>query len=144
MRRDKELENLVLLLGTTVGRVFDLSFVDLERSQVRKLIEDQIAKTLPSLESGQSDVPGMTYEEGVDTALRWVKGDTDDPPEDAMDPTKQLDEILDLMAAAQEDDSEDRRVDIMYKLRELALWIDKGGVMPQVSLCYDMTYELRS
>lgn len=29
---------------------------------------------------GRTDVPGMTYEEGVSAALRWVLGDTDDKP----------------------------------------------------------------
>ena len=48
------------------------------RSQ--KEIQDMIARTLPSIEKGGSDVPGMTYEEGVDNALRWVTGDTDDDP----------------------------------------------------------------
>jgi hypothetical protein len=46
----------------------------------RKEIEEQIGKTIPSIEKGGSDVPGMTYEEGVDNALRWVLGDSDDEP----------------------------------------------------------------
>lgn len=29
---------------------------------------------------GRTDVPGMSYEEGVEAALRWVLGDTDDEP----------------------------------------------------------------
>jgi hypothetical protein len=29
---------------------------------------------------GETDVSGMTYEEGVSYALRWVLGDSDDKP----------------------------------------------------------------
>ena len=29
---------------------------------------------------GQSRWPGMNYEQGVDAALRWVLGDTDEDP----------------------------------------------------------------
>lgn len=42
-------------------------------------IEDQIGKALESGENG-STLFGMTYEEGVDAALRWVNGDSDEPP----------------------------------------------------------------
>jgi hypothetical protein len=37
-------------------------------------------KTYPYIEDGRSGVPGMTYEEGVEAALRWVLGDSDDDP----------------------------------------------------------------
>jgi len=47
-------------------------------------IQDEIAKTLPALEQGKTAVPGMTYEDGVDAALRWAQGDTDDAPMDGM------------------------------------------------------------
>lgn len=43
-------------------------------------IDDQINLTLAAVESGVSAYPGMTYEQGVDNALRWANGDTDDPP----------------------------------------------------------------
>ncbi len=46
----------------------------------RREIENMIDKAAPSLESGQSAVAGMTYEEGVDAALRWALGDSDDAP----------------------------------------------------------------
>lgn len=33
-------------------------------------------------ENAPSQWPGMTYEQGVSAALRWVLGDTDDKPMD--------------------------------------------------------------
>jgi len=43
-------------------------------------IEDMIAKAGLYLENGATAVGGMTYEEGVDAALRWVLGETEDEP----------------------------------------------------------------
>lgn len=43
-------------------------------------IEEMVSKVIPWLEASTSDVPGMTYEEGVDAALRWALGDCDDEP----------------------------------------------------------------
>jgi hypothetical protein len=51
-----------------------------ETMRSKKEIEEQINKAIPSIEKGRSDVPGMTYEEGVDNALRWALGDSDDAP----------------------------------------------------------------
>ncbi|HEY5785231.1 MAG TPA: hypothetical protein VIT65_10680 [Microlunatus sp.] len=45
-------------------------------------IDDQSAKAGDSISEGMSRWPGMTYEEGVDAALRWVTGDSDDAPMD--------------------------------------------------------------
>lgn len=45
-------------------------------------IEDQIALATAQTERGESKVPGMTYEEGVDAALRWAIGEAEEPPMD--------------------------------------------------------------
>jgi len=37
-----------------------------------------IGRLLTQLEEGQTKYPGMSYEEGVDEALRWVMGNMDD------------------------------------------------------------------
>jgi len=47
-------------------------------------IQDQIDLTCIALEQGKTAVPGMTYEDGVDAALRWALGGTDDAPMDGM------------------------------------------------------------
>lgn len=49
--------------------------------KTRKEIEDQIDKAMEAQSEG-SKYPGMTYEEGVDAALRWALGDSDDAPMD--------------------------------------------------------------
>ena len=41
---------------------------------------DQIAKAEVCTSEGRSDVPGMSYEEGVSAALRWAIGESDDEP----------------------------------------------------------------
>lgn len=46
----------------------------------RKEIEEQMHKAEDTVMEGGSKVPGMTYEEGVDNALRWALGDSDDKP----------------------------------------------------------------
>jgi hypothetical protein len=43
-------------------------------------IDAQLERTIPAIERGQSQWPGMSYEQGVDAALRWATGETDDPP----------------------------------------------------------------
>ena len=49
----------------------------------KKEIDDALQKCFESESSGQSVFPGMTYEQGVESALNWVLGDTDiDPFED--------------------------------------------------------------
>ena len=52
-------------------------------------INDQIDLAGHSIEKGTTAVPGMTYEDGVDAALRWAMGDSDDAP---MDGIPELDE----------------------------------------------------
>ena len=44
-------------------------------------IEDQLELACEQLEDG-TRWPGMSYEDGVDAALRWVLGYTDDKPMD--------------------------------------------------------------
>ncbi len=43
-------------------------------------IEDVLDKIMEL--GGKSTVPGMTYEEGIDAALRWVMGDGPHPLDD--------------------------------------------------------------
>lgn len=42
-------------------------------------IEDQLAEAINSMDSG-SKWPGMSYEEGVAAALRWVLGHSENRP----------------------------------------------------------------
>lgn len=49
-----------------------------------KELRDQLDKTEEAVGSGISVLPAMSYEEGVNNALRWVLGETNDEPmEDA-------------------------------------------------------------
>lgn len=48
--------------------------------RTKEEIEDMMAKAGTWIEEGATAVGGMTYEEGVDNALRWVLGDEDEPP----------------------------------------------------------------
>jgi hypothetical protein len=43
-------------------------------------VEDYLADKLPDGAEGPSKWPGMSYEQGVDAALRWVMGWTDEKP----------------------------------------------------------------
>lgn len=43
-------------------------------------IEQQEGEAGARVAAGRSDYPGMTYEEGVSAALRWVLGRDEDPP----------------------------------------------------------------
>lgn len=45
-------------------------------------IDEQLNKAADVADSGISQWPGMTYEQGVDNALRWVTGQVDDRPMD--------------------------------------------------------------
>ena len=45
-------------------------------------IQQQVDEAGAQVVNGGSKVPSMSYEEGVDYALRWVLGDTDDKPMD--------------------------------------------------------------
>ena len=46
----------------------------------RKEIDDQLNRTTEAVDSGATAWPGMSYEQGVENALRWVTGESDDPP----------------------------------------------------------------
>jgi hypothetical protein len=46
----------------------------------RDQIDDQLNKAAEAEETGQSSWPGMTYEQGVDAAIRWMTGESDDLP----------------------------------------------------------------
>lgn len=43
-------------------------------------IDEQINAASEQNEEGTTRWPGMTYEQGVDNALRWVTGQSDDVP----------------------------------------------------------------
>lgn len=43
-------------------------------------VQEQIDLASEAAVTGQSQWPGMTYEQGVDNALRWALGETDDAP----------------------------------------------------------------
>jgi hypothetical protein len=43
-------------------------------------IENQLYKAQNWTSAGNTDVPGMTYEEGVEAALRWALGEEDNEP----------------------------------------------------------------
>jgi len=45
----------------------------------KKQIEDQLAQAIDASANG-SKWPGMSYEEGVAAALRWVLGESDEKP----------------------------------------------------------------
>lgn len=47
-------------------------------------LREEIVKTEHAVESGVSNLPAMSYEEGVNNALRWALGETaDEPMEDS-------------------------------------------------------------
>ena len=46
----------------------------------RKEIDQQLNMTMESVDEGSTKWPAMTYEQGVENALRWVTGENDDPP----------------------------------------------------------------
>lgn len=43
-------------------------------------IDDILNEVSDQIDKGGSRFPGMSYEDGVDAALRWVTGDMDDHP----------------------------------------------------------------
>lgn len=43
-------------------------------------IDEQLTAAMESVDNGTTNWPGMTYEQGVDNALRWVTGQSNDPP----------------------------------------------------------------
>ena len=50
----------------------------MERSQEE--IAEQLDRAVQAQVDGESRWPGMSYEEGVDAALRWVTGESNDLP----------------------------------------------------------------
>lgn len=46
----------------------------------RQEIEEQLHLAADQVVEGRSKFSGMTYEEGVDNALRWALEDSDDKP----------------------------------------------------------------
>jgi hypothetical protein len=45
-------------------------------------IDEQINRAVESRDEHGTQWPGMSYEDGVDAALRWVTGESDDAPMD--------------------------------------------------------------
>lgn len=45
-------------------------------------IDEQLNRAQDQVEAGGTKVPGMSYEEGVDAALRWATGQSNDAPMD--------------------------------------------------------------
>ena len=43
-------------------------------------VDEELNKANASIEAGTTRWPGMTYEQGVDAALRWACGHTDERP----------------------------------------------------------------
>jgi hypothetical protein len=43
-------------------------------------VDAQLNLAMESANSGRSRWPGMSYEQGVDAAIRWLIGDVEDPP----------------------------------------------------------------
>ncbi len=43
-------------------------------------IDEQLNRALESEEAGRSKWPGMTYEQGVEAAIRWMSGQVEDKP----------------------------------------------------------------
>lgn len=43
-------------------------------------INEQLNRAIEVVDGGSTNWPGMSYEQGVDNALRWITGQTDDPP----------------------------------------------------------------
>lgn len=51
---------------------------DMERSPEE--IDKQRNRAMKQADIGGSRFRGMTYEQGVDDAIRWLTGESDDPP----------------------------------------------------------------
>jgi hypothetical protein len=43
-------------------------------------IDDQLNRAIEAVDSGKTNWPGMSYEQGVDTTIRWITGQSDDVP----------------------------------------------------------------
>lgn len=52
--------------------------VDLVRTAAE--VDAQLNRAMEAVDAGTTAWPGMTYEQGVDNALRWVTGQSDDVP----------------------------------------------------------------
>lgn len=67
--------------------------IERSRQEVDKLLNFAADCT----DNGRSPYPGMTYEQGVEAGIRWLIGESDDPPfdDDAMDVDEDADESED-------------------------------------------------
>jgi len=54
--------------------------MDLERTDEE--IDDVLNKCAEAADRGKSSWPGMSYEQGVEAALTWATGQSDDNPMD--------------------------------------------------------------
>jgi hypothetical protein len=43
-------------------------------------VDEQLNLAAESIDKGTTRWPGMSYEQGVDAALRWATDQTDEPP----------------------------------------------------------------
>lgn len=43
-------------------------------------INDVLDKCFESFDAGKSQYPGMTYEQGVEAAIRWMRGEEETAP----------------------------------------------------------------
>jgi hypothetical protein len=50
------------------------------RFRSQEEIDSQLNMTTEAVDAGSTNWPGMSYEQGVENALRWVTGESDDPP----------------------------------------------------------------
>lgn len=51
---------------------------EVKRSQQE--IDDLRNRVVPAIDAGETRFRGMTYEQGIDEAIRWLFGETDDHP----------------------------------------------------------------
>lgn len=45
-------------------------------------IDDVLNECMERIDDGDSKYPGMSYEQGVEAAIRWMQGDGDNPMSD--------------------------------------------------------------
>lgn len=65
------------MTGTEITRVDLEAGLDVDQIE---MIEGQHTEALVVASEGRTEVPGMTYEEGVRDALSWILGERDEPP----------------------------------------------------------------
>lgn len=52
----------------------------MELVRTEEEVDEQMNRASESIEKGTTRWPGMSYEQGVDAALRWVTGQDDSEP----------------------------------------------------------------